>query len=231
MAQKLLIITGFGAFANVTDNPTQQIIRELQVSLPAITVTNETTGNSLSFEIVYYTLEVSVEFCESFITEIKSAYTDKELYFIHLGVDCNGQHIKLEQCAYNNKTFRVPDFRGYQPEQEAIESATEFNQPKQTSWDVTSVLATIHAKIANNHTANNYLLKPSFINISQDPGRYLCNYIYFRSLTLHEETRLASSTPFTRFSIFVHVPEFYTIEKDLQINIIKLIVETLLSKV
>ena len=70
MPPKLLIVTGFGAFANVTDNPTQQIVREFETSFPSITITNEQTGVTETIEIAYYILEVSVGFCESYISTL-----------------------------------------------------------------------------------------------------------------------------------------------------------------
>lgn len=232
MSNKVLIITGFGAFANVTDNPTQQIVHELETTLPSITITHSSNGVSETIDIVYYLLEVSVDYCESFLTQIQLQHTGKELYFIHLGVDCNGETIKLEQYAYNNKTFRVPDYRGYQPQEENIELGFSFNEPLPTTWNIPRILQTIQEKIQKENTVNNYLLKPSYVTISNDPGRYLCNYIYYRSLCQHPTLKppSASSTS-ERFSIFVHVPEFVIIPKEAQINMIKLIIETLLTEI
>ena len=223
MTENILVITGFGAFANVTDNPTQQIVKELQDSLPSIT-TEKTGGTKETIQIIYHILEVSVDYCESFISKLKAEHIGKELYFIHLGVDCNGETIKLEQFAYNNKTFRVPDYRGYQPQNEVIENENTFDLPLETSWNVNEILQSIHNKIIENNTVSNYFLKPSFLTISNDPGRYLCNYIYYRSLCQHLQHH-------HQYSLFVHVPEFSIISKEQQVNLVKLIVETLLLNV
>ena len=46
--------------------------------------------------------------------------SSKRFIFIHFGVDAKGKQIKLEQCAYNNMSFRIPDVEDYMPQNECI---------------------------------------------------------------------------------------------------------------
>ncbi|KAJ1402082.1 hypothetical protein B484DRAFT_457840 [Ochromonadaceae sp. CCMP2298] len=114
-----IIVTGFGAFGGVEDNPSKQIIAELESSF------------TCSAELVFRTLEVSVACCENFHAEMQAqmsqeciraqqlarekqgqqtqtqeAQTQKEqaqehaseeIIFVHIGVDGGSACIKLER--------------------------------------------------------------------------------------------------------------------------------------
>lgn len=97
----------------------------------------------------------------------------QEIIFIHLGVDANGSGIKLESKCYNNKTFRIPDQSGNKPENECISVIDPLDLPLHSNLDILQ----IYEKIVS----ENYDFK---VEISVDPGRYLCNYIYYKSLKL-----------------------------------------------
>ena len=96
-----LILTGFSSFSNITKNPTEEIIEILQ--------NGDYKLDSIDLELEV--LQVSIKCCDSFIQKHKDR-GDNDVIFIHLGVDGNGTHYKLEKCAYNNKDFRIPDVDG-----------------------------------------------------------------------------------------------------------------------
>jgi pyroglutamyl-peptidase len=202
---QVLIITGFGPFAGVEKNPTQEIVEELKNDWHSITVDN---GSIVS--ISYFIVEVSVDGCESLLTEISQRFPGSEITFVHLGVDARSTHIKLEEFAYNNMSFRVPDQRNYQPEGKPIYAALAFDLSLQTCWNIPALIR--NATFQESDSAALEVEKHE-INPSTDPGRFLCNYIYFRSMLFRS---CASAR-----SIFIHVPLFEHIAKPQQVQIIK----------
>ena len=97
-------------------------------------------------------------------------------------------------------TFRVPDVQGYQPIEASISPSSAHDSPLTTSLPLSAILEeAIHEQVT----------------ISTDPGRYLCNYVYYKAL-LHQQSK---GLPL--YSLFIHVPSFDVISKDQQVGIIK----------
>lgn len=88
---------------------------------------------------------------------------------VHFGVDSKATTFRLEQCAYNEATFRVPDRAGWQPAQHLIEPALGLAHCLRTRLDV----GALRERLAE---------RGHPVEVSQDAGRYLCNWVYFRSL-------------------------------------------------
>jgi pyrrolidone-carboxylate peptidase len=141
MHPTLIIVTAFGAFGDVTANPTQQMVEEFREELKHF----ELTGQKIP--VLYYIIPVSVEDCLLSLEEIKNQikhyeemYNTENVLLLHLGIDANARFMKMEQCGYNNMTFRIPDVRGYQPVSEPINNICGFNDALHTSHPLTNVL-------------------------------------------------------------------------------------------
>ena len=80
----------------------------------------------------------------------------------------------LEQHAYNNKDFRIPDNNGTQCHKEKICPELELDQPLSTLIDLEKVAKQLADKCKET------------VEVSSDPGRYLCNYIYYCSLKMNK---------------------------------------------
>lgn len=119
---------------------------------------------------------------------------------VHLGV-CTDTTFRLESCAYNEASFRVPDVRGEQPQGQVIEADMALGAACQSDLDLAAVCQAL--KDLGYDT-----------RVSTDPGRYICNYIYFQSLAMHRvEAKCAG--PVVQ-SVFVHVPTFERIPESQQ---------------
>jgi pyroglutamyl-peptidase len=165
---------------------------------------------------------------------------------LHLGVDYNSSQFKLEQCAYNDATFRVPDERGYQPHCECIildgnienkcsevdASSSAHRYPSwgkclRTTLDLQSLRDELQ-QCTNEH-----------VTISTDPGRFVCNYTYYLSLdrchSMNSERNSisddnnqremgeggwANNETLAYHALFLHVPPFEAISEDIQLNFI-----------
>lgn len=103
---------------------------------------------------------------------------------LHLGV-APIQNYHLERCGYNKKDFRIPDNIGYQPRNEQICTASELDTELQTKLNVDEICWKLGKE---GHD----------VAISLDPGRYLCNYIFYSSLS-----KLCNENC---TSLFIHFP-------------------------
>lgn len=171
---------------------------------------------------------------------------------LHLGVDSNSTQFKLEQCAYNDATFRVPDERGYQPQCECIISVDnneiscsgmEASSPdslRHRSWgecqQTTIDLQCVCDELEQCTNEN--------VIISTDPGRFVCNFTYYLSLDLchsmnsksncndnemrkEEDYACASHHRTNYHALFLHVPPFEVISEDRQINFLQQVMKTI----
>ena len=75
--------------------------------------------------------------------------------------------VKLEQVGYNVANFRIPDERGYVAKDEVIHEGEPDHMTTQVPLE--EMLTTLRATHLQ-------------VDISTDPGRYVCNYVYYRSL-------------------------------------------------
>ena len=176
---------------------------------------------------------------------------------LHLGVDYNATQFKLEQCAYNDATFRVPDERGYQPHCECILLPVDDNENSSSHMEASSsgdhrdpswgecLRTTIDLLSLCNEL---YQCTDENVIISTDPGRFVCNYTYYLSLDRchsmndnssgddnnqreeeeEKEGGCANKSGKTTYhALFLHVPPFEMISEDRQMRFIKQVMETI----
>ncbi|GJD11459.1 hypothetical protein Gasu2_55970 [Galdieria sulphuraria] len=105
---------------------------------------------------------------------------------IHCGVDASANCFRLEERAYNEASFSCPDESGWQPKVVPIDDTKPVD-----SFLVTSI---------NIRQAVEELEKKGFhVKSSEDAGRFLCNWIYYQSLT-------RAQCEFSVKVVFVHFP-------------------------
>ncbi len=193
--QVVLIVTGFGQFSGVVDNPSMRIVEALQ---------DQEFASMLSVKCLFYNLEVSVDACNSFIRDMDEI-KDSFFLFLHIGVHHSSESLRLEGVAYNTMNFRVPDQSGFQPLNDCIDPSVCLGNSLGSSL----ALGTLCAKL------NNSIGSTTAVALSSDAGRFLCNYIFYKSLMFLQK----KGQPET--SLFLHIPPFETIEKAVQIDIVK----------
>ncbi len=134
------ILTGFGPFRGVPDNPTNTLVRRLAKEIEASSLSSTFVSRRYIEIIETHVLETSAtgvqkelaaiyDRVQNYVSNIKGntvagagsgdekvmKKNKKSVVVVHLGVNYRGTQFQLEQCAYNDATFRVPDERGYQP--------------------------------------------------------------------------------------------------------------------
>lgn len=205
-------LTGFGPFATVTHNPTMTLIQELpaytkQHPLPEYVVID-------SADVI----EVSTEGCHAHVNAASKAitvtndHTPSITVHLHFGVHTGATTFNVEHCAYNNATFRVPDQRHHTPHNELIDKSRGIlDEPLYTTLNVKQLVQQLQQQ--------QYQAQESI-----DPGRFVCNYMYYVSL-------LQSKQHSDQHTLFCHCPPFDYQPPDTQVrfayNLIKGIAEQL----
>jgi pyrrolidone-carboxylate peptidase len=209
-----------GKFNGVEINPTTLIVNELKTDPDADTL-------NTTFQI----LDVSIDGVDSFHKSLKNA--DVCNFFIHLGVSGSATCFNLETCGYNCNNFRVPDESGNQPCNECIVGERELNSSLSTALDLTCMKAKLQRLASSSATGNvsgidtgntidggQGCTDNTDICISVDPGRFLCNYVYYRSLSycleLSKSREQKAST-----ALFVHVPPVAVFPLEVQVDFVK----------
>lgn len=195
--------TGFGPFGCVLVNPSDLLVNSHLLTACAV-------GDVASCVrlVSCSTLIVGVAAATAAIAELwakaeadTTASSSAHVLVAHLGVDVNAQTVRVERCAYNEATFRLPDAAGLQPDGEAITPSEAPRACRETSVPVDAVVA---AAASGGHS----------VAASNDAGRYLCNYAYWLSLR-HAEAANASAVArgdARRFhALFVHIPSTDTL--------------------
>lgn len=134
---------------------------------------------------------------------------------LHLGVAEGAKEFRLEACAYNEATFRIPDQQGYRPRNISIIEAEEYQKCLRTSLDVNRLAQEMSHRFPYISTM-----------ISTDPGRYVCNYVYCCSLQKFGKAEDGSIC-----SLFLHVPPFSAVPEVEQLFYVSGLLEKLADMV
>lgn len=243
-------LTGFGVFNSVTDNPTTHLMRELPEEMEARRRTQaecpEGTRDE-EFEVKSCNvLEVSAEgggrqlrelfrkACDE-VGSIGGGGGDEDFVdhcpattvFVHCGVNIGSKEFGLEIQGFNEATFGAPDERDYCPTMEPVDSDNPDTAHRRvTTVPVPAVLELLRRKGWGEE----------FVKESKDAGRFVCNYVYYTSLGIceklstfrqeptpadgREDTSGGDSSGRQLHSLFIHVPPFSVISKEMQLALL-----------
>ena len=229
------VVTGFGPFAGVPDNPTSTLVSCLRNKAKQLSIREtlvfDTSADAVEKEVrgIYSRLSrgespINSNRADNEDSEmLPTPNADKEVIVVlHMGVNYKGNQMQLEQCAYNDATFRVPDNNGYQPQGKCIlENSTIHHHGHclQTTLDLEEICNDLHR-----HQGC------SICCISNDPGRFVCNYTYCLSLDQCQsmnDTLKDDGMPVECHALFLHVTPFAKITQDEQLDFIISLMETI----
>lgn len=222
------VITGFGPFAGVPNNPTSSLISCLRNNKEQIldegvhireTHILDTSADAAKSEIEgIYSRLCSDNLNNNYGGDNRDESLTKDVVvMLHMGVNYRGKQMQLEQCAYNDATFRVPDNNGYQPQKKCIlgDSST-FGHCLRTTLDLNEICKELQQQG-----------QPDCC-VSRDPGRFVCNYTYCLSLdqcqsvndTIEKSRQQCTKQLVGCHSLFLHVTPFAVISEDKQLSFI-----------
>ncbi|CAK9182758.1 unnamed protein product [Ilex paraguariensis] len=201
-------VTGFKKFKGVTENPTETIVTNLKsyvekrglptgVTLGSCTVL-ETAGDG-ALPILYNVME----------SGISNSSSNEQVVWLHLGVNSGAMKFAVERQAVNEATFCCPDELSWQPKRVPIvleDGGTTLT--RETSCSVEAIIQ--------------FLKKKGYdVLISDDAGRFVCNYVYYHSLRFAEQKG--------HKSLFLHVPLFSRINEEMQMQFVVALLEAISS--
>ncbi|KAM1102953.1 hypothetical protein ACFX15_011210 [Malus domestica] len=201
-------VSGFKKFQGVAENPTETIVSNLRGfvekrGLPAGLKLGscdvlETAGDGARAAL-YKAMESGIS-----ATDSKS---HEQVVWLHLGVNSGAVKFAIERQAVNEATFRCPDELGWQPQQQPIvpeDGGT--SRVRETCCSTEAILKILKKKGYD-------------VAISDDAGRFVCNYVYYHSLRFAEER--------CHKSLFVHVPLFSRINEETQMRFVASLLEAI----
>ncbi|XP_039172764.1 pyrrolidone-carboxylate peptidase 1-like isoform X2 [Eucalyptus grandis] len=203
-------VTGFKKFQGVPENPTETIVNNLKSFVekkglpPGVTFGTctvlEAAGDGA--------LPMLFKVMESGISSDGST-CDAQVVWLHLGVNSGAHKFAIERQAVNEATFRCPDELGWRPQQlPIVPEDGKISRTRQTSFSTKAILE--------------FLKKKGYdVTLSDDAGRFVCNYVYYHSLRLAEQRGSRS--------LFVHVPPFSRIDEETQMNFVASLLEAIAS--
>lgn len=181
-------VTGFGKFLGVDDNPSGALVRKLVAAVSHLEC-------NFKLAAVPLVADVSTAGASDVLFQLRHEHERNESaapaqhIWLHFGVAAGAPCYYLEQCAINDMSFRVPDEAGYQPRAVPIDPTQPFGAVTYTFLVVKEFVLSLRKK--------GYP-----VQASRDPGRFLCNWIYYKSLglcaelnaTYNKETAASSSS-------------------------------------
>jgi pyroglutamyl-peptidase len=258
-----LILTAFGPFGGVPDNPSMALLREL----PQFLSSSSSSWKARVQERIVETLvvETSAHGARQAIHHIQQTIHSNSrnvpslsslssspppsppipILCLHVGVNASAQRgeFQIETCAYNDATFRIPDEQAYRPYREPILSHVEWGTPIYT----TLLLPTSSSSSPTTTSSHPVMMMVDDLihqlsqafpaldsRVSTDPGRFVCNYLYYLSLNQWQSSPSLPASPAAPLesttitnnndptmagaSLFLHIPPFEQVPKDIQLE-------------
>ncbi|XP_061366259.1 uncharacterized protein LOC133309493 [Gastrolobium bilobum] len=205
-------VTGFKKFHGVSENPTETTVNNLteymkKKGLPKGLIIGscsilDTAGQGALVPL-YQRLQTAISSKDS-----ESSNSNK-IIWLHFGVNSGATRFAIEKQAANEANFRCPDEMGWKPQKVPIvPSDGGISRTRETSFPVVEITQALAKKGYD-------------VMMSDDAGRFVCNYVYYHSLRFAEQNGIKS--------LFVHVPLFMTINEETQMQFAASLLEVLAS--
>jgi len=192
-------VTGFGKFGTILVNPTSIIVPSLKKILEEKPIPKLKLGMTKVVIVSALDTLQAVNEMVSIVEAKTKANPKTKQVIIHFGVAAKNKLFYIETKGYNGAKFSIPDERGYKADAEAIIKGVAYNHPLESIIPCSDLVFTLQG----------YGLP---VDVSDNPGAYICNYIYYTSLYKTLPSRIPS--------VFVHVPAFETIDQEAQFHFV-----------
>jgi len=179
MKRSRVLITGFGPFPGVPENPSGWLAETLAARTPP-------EGWELRAQVLPTEWDAVTTLTPHLYATVQPDV------MIHFGVNARARTVRLEQSAHNRAACQA-DARGMVP------SANAISPQGQHRLDTRLPVKALAAHLRTQGHA---------VRASRSCGRYLCNFLYYRSLEWAARQ--------DRDALFVHVPMTRTSDGDFQ---------------
>jgi len=203
-----VLISGFGPFRDHTVNASWEAVKIINPDDIILlsrhgrdmsSTADDFMANQPTIQITFCELEVVYNTIHQVIPDLWEKY--KPHLVVHVGVSGIAKAITLEQNAHNSG-YCSPDIKEVLPRQnqcvaggcERLESGLNMTNAMRK---VNTVVATYGTRGGLRSSVSGYPSIPNTIRaeVSNDPGRFLCDFIYYRSLSIDKDR-----------TAFIHVP-------------------------
>jgi pyroglutamyl-peptidase len=198
-------VTGFGPFAEADVNPTQVLVEGLHEGSDVSGVATLAGCFVCDVDCEKSTALVATlrEGAETVCAEPSTSGAPAAVVFVHLGVFASATSFRVERRAYNEATFRYPDASGRQPRNVPVRPEDGgVDRCLRTTLPVNAVVRALRGK---GHDCA----------VSDDAGRFLCNWIYYESLRA-AAARATAAPRANAHALFLHVPPFSAVPEETQ---------------
>lgn len=168
-----VLVTGFGPFPGAPVNPTQQIVKHLA-----------RTKRIAGHRIAAHVFTTSYAAVDRDLPRLIARHRPRAL--VMFGLAANTPYIRIETLAHNEITRKQVDVTGTKPKEAAIRASRAMAMRGRAPF-----VQLVNAARAAGVKAQT----------SQDAGRYVCNYLYWRAI------EAAQKPGGPKRVVFVHVPE------------------------
>ena len=222
-------LTGFTAFGDLERNPTEEIIAHYQSQTSqASCLVKDASLLDVSIAAVNAYCERQVKLREDYRKRTETGAVSS--LFLHLGVNQRAVGLAIESRAFNNLTFRIPDNDGNQPLAQCMDASLPLDAARFTSFPIQEVISRLNRR-QKRHQLRGALCcggnddvavstRPAVVE-SSDPGRYICNYLYYSSLQTCANITSSSACDV----VFIHTPPLAVCAVDDQIAFVEDVIE------
>lgn len=196
---KRILITGFEPFSDIKKNPSEVLVHDL----------SEALSSHSDLQVTKIILPVDYQKADAVLKPIDFSHYD---FVFQFGVAAKRQRVSLERVALNWIESQIPDNSGTHITQKKIDS--DSPEAKFNLLDLAGISHELNLQYNN------------CVEVSLSAGAYLCNFVYFKTLTktaqclfIHIPTRLKTS----EHEWSHESPEYRSFLKSLGLDLIKLI--------
>jgi pyroglutamyl-peptidase len=231
------VVTGFGPFHGVKDNPTSVLVQKLPEYLLQRSGNDDSSAPPMRTLVLETSASGAKQQIDALYDELCPNQSnggndspDRTLCLLHLGVHSLAQQYLIESCAYNEATFVVPDEAGDQPKQAPILAHCVVGTPFPTMWNVPELVEQVNAlRLSRSIGELSETVRPAVV--STNPGRFVCNYTYCYSLDKFQCSRMRTCEDDDSVAdvrcLFVHVPSFQVAPEEEQLQFIVDLMDTM----
>ncbi len=177
-----VLVTGFGPFRDVVDNPSARLVRRLEVQAGTLRA-------DLGLDLVCRVWPVDWRQVPRLLAQVLRAETPD--FSVHFGFSATARGFQLEAGA-RNLTCREADCAGRRAPARQVSAGAPVRLVTGVDLDM------IERRLVRCGVP---------VSRSQDAGRYLCNYLYFQALRAWHMAGAGPRGAGTGAALFVHMPK------------------------
>lgn len=184
-----LFVSGYGPFMNITENPSDELGKMFRDTFgETFQGCNVKLADYTSMPVTHNGVMETLEKWSQQIDQIRQSEPQSKFLCINIGVNAGipNRSLHFERYCFNSRCFE-PGHEGTLCDAVAVYNDIENNAKLECKFDIESIVDSVSPY--NPFSKTNY-----------DPGTYLCNYVYLRTL-------VELGNDFDTHNFFVHMPD------------------------